>query len=217
MSQKDLTKCSFGILFTLIMFGCSYPVATKIAPAVNIYSSYEEKIPGKVVLVINDNVKNIHIDVKPSSHICSAHTFPIDLKDTLATSIRQTMESIFSDVIEQQNLPSKKEMELQKINGTIFVSLKRFEPSIRFSAGFWQGYAAATCETVLDVTVADSNNKKIMTTSVGASRTVEGSGGCSKGSEVLSDAISKDTQETMEKLAERVSNNRHIRESFGKN
>ena len=217
MSQKEITKCILGILITLMVFGCSYAVPTKVSPAVNIYSSYEDKVPGEVVLVFNDNIKNIHIDVRPSSHMCSAHTFPIDLKDTLATSIRQTMENIFNGVSERQNLPTKHEMELQKINGTIFVSLKRFEPSIRFSAGFWQGYATATCEIVLDVSIADKNNKKIMTTSVGASRTAEGSGGCSRGSEVLSNAISKATQETMERLAERVSNSRNIRESFRKN
>lgn len=109
-------------------------------------------------------------------------------------------------------------MELQKINGTMFVSLKRFEPRIRFSEGFfvWQKYGSATCEIELDVIISDKDNKKIMTTSVEASRTTEGSGGCDKGAVFLSDAISKATQETMERLAERVSNSRSIRESFHK-
>ena len=96
------------------------------------------------------------------------------------------------------------------------MDLKLFEPSIRFAHGFWETTAIANCELALDVTVSDKNNHKLITTSVGSSRMAEGPGGsaCSKGAEVLSDAISKTIRETMERYAERVSNSEKIRTAF---
>jgi hypothetical protein len=198
------------------MFGCSYKVATKVAPAINIYSSYEDKIPGKLVLVVDKSCTDVSMDLKPTSYMCSAHTFPVKLDTSLSSSIRQTTEAMFEEVIEQNALPSQEQMKHLNASGVLLVRLNRFSPSLRFTPGFWEGSATASCEMVIDVMVKDAQNTGIVTTAVGGSRTCDGSAGssCSGGADILSEAISKCTQDTMERFAERISNSQKVRDAF---
>ena len=87
--------CLVIILICVLAFGCSYKVPSNISPAVNIYSSYDEKIPGRVVLVMDNSIYNINRELKPSSFVCSAHKFPVTIDQQLALSIRQTTETLF--------------------------------------------------------------------------------------------------------------------------
>lgn len=217
-SSRLSTQFIVGIALTLLIgtYGCSYTVPTRISPAVNVYSSYEDKIPGKLMLIVDKSCSEFSIDLKPSSYICGAHTFPVKLDTILSTSIRQTSESIFEEVVEQMSLPSPEQMRQANVAGVLFVRLNRFSPSLRFSPGFWEGSASASCDVVLDVTVKDALNINLVTTAVGGSRSSDGSAGsaCSGGADVLSDAISKSIQDTMERFAERISNSQKIRTSF---
>ncbi len=198
------------------VYGCAYSVPTKVSPAVNIYSSYENKVPGTVVLVMDDSIKNVSQEIKASSYVCSAHKFPVRLDSALGQSIRQTTEAIFETVIEQNTLPTKD--QLSQLNGkaVIFVRLNRFSPRISFSMGFWSASANANCDIVLDVTVKDSNNKNLLVTSVSGSRSADGDGGvnCSNGANVLADAISQSLRDALERYAERLSNSEKIRTAF---
>jgi hypothetical protein len=200
----------------IFLFGCAYSVPSTIAPAVNIYSSYEDKIQGTVVLVIDDSVNNISQEVKPSSYVCGAHKYPVRLDSALAISIKQTTDALFENVIEQNNLPSKEHMQKLNSQGVIFIKLNRFFPKISFSMGFWSGHANASCDIVLDVVVKDMNNRNLVTTSVGGSRSADGDSGinCGNGANVLSDAIAISIRDTMERYAERISNSEKIRNAF---
>jgi hypothetical protein len=205
------------LLITLIsVYGCAYSVPTTVSPAVNIYSSYEEKIPGTVILVIDDSIKNVSQELKPQSYVCSAHTFPIRLGSALSQSIRQTTEAIFENVIEQTNFPTKDQLAQLNGKGVIYVKLNRFSPRISFSPGFWSSHANSSCDVVLDITVKDKQNKNLIVTSVSGSRSADGDGGgnCSNGANVLSDAISQSIRDAMERYAERLSNSEKVRSAF---
>ena len=85
------TMIMIGFVFSL--FGCSHTVLSTISPAVNIDSSYGTKMKGSVVLVIEYDPKAVNQKVKPSSHICSTHSYAIMLGDDLASSINLTTVS----------------------------------------------------------------------------------------------------------------------------
>lgn len=206
------------IIYISLFFGCAYQVATEISPAVNIYSSYDDKIPAKVMLVLNDDIRNYHKEIKPSSYVCSFHKFPLKLDEALAVSIRQTTESIFDEVIEQNSMPNKELLEKLNCEGVVYVSLKRLYPTVRFTQGFWNTSASAYCDLVLDVTIKDGNNKILLVTNVGGDGRADGGGGaaCDGGATVLGEAVFMGIRETMERFAERVSNARQIREYFDK-
>jgi hypothetical protein len=199
--------------------GCSYKVPSSVSPAVNIYSPYSEKIPGGVILVIDRNIREINRDIKPSSYICTLHSFPVRIDSALADSIRKTTEAVFERVIPQGNMPSKEQMMSLNAQGTVFVTLNRFEPKIRFTHGFWEPSAASSCDVVLDVRVRDRDNNNLLVTAVGGSRATDGGGGmyCGNGSEVLAEAVSLSVREAMERYAERISGSPKIRESFAMN
>ena len=210
------TMIIIGFIFSL--FGCSHTVLSTISPAVNMHSSYDEKMKGPVVLVIEYDLKAVNQEVKPSTHICSTHSYVIRLGDDLASSIKATTDAIFEQVVEQSALPTRDEMQQRDIQGTIYVRIKRFYPAISFSRGVWETYGMASCDIVLEVIVTDSGNKDLLVTTVEGTRMAEGGrvhSFCGGGADILSNAISQGIRETMERYAERVSKSDKIREAFG--
>jgi len=204
--------------FILFLFGCSHTVLSTISPAVNIDSSYGEKMKGPVVLVIEYDLKAVNQKVKPSTHICSAHSYPIVVGDDLASSIKATTDAIFEQVVEQPALPTKDQMQERDIQGTIYVRINRFYPAISFSRGVWETHGMASCDIVLDVTVTDSGNKDLLVTTVEGTTMAEGGrvrAFCGGGANILSKAISQGIRETMERYAESVSSSDKIRKAFG--
>jgi hypothetical protein len=195
---------------------------SKISPVVNIYSSYGEKIKGPVVLVIDNRIKKINQKVIPSTGDCSSYSYPVIVGDALASSIKATTDTIFEQVVEQSALPTKDEMQKAGIQGTIYVKLKIFYPSVTFLRypsitfrSFPHGYAS--CDIRLEVTVNDSgDNNLLVTTARGMTMAeITPKSGCSGVANILSNAISQSMRETMEWFVEEVSNSDKIRNAFG--
>lgn len=215
---RKLKFILLSLLFTVI-YGCAYTVQSSVSPAVNIYTAYEDKIPGTVVLVLDDSINNITMEVVPSSHTCSAHKFILNLESSLALSVHKTTESIFENVVTGKNISPKESAEKSDFDGIIIVKLNRLYPTISFSQTFWSSHAVATCDIVLDVVVKDKQGKNIISTTLGGSRSAQGEGGgfCEKGANVLSNAVSLCIRDAMERYAERLSNSEKIRKAFMKN
>ena len=195
-----------------VLYGCSYTVPVTLSPAANIYSSYKDKIQGSVVLVIDENLRNIDRKVKPLSSACSGHKYPLKIESWFADSIKEITETIFNRVIEQNTLPTKEQLEQMNCQGSIYVKLDVLDPTLRV----WNGTALATCDLVLDVMIKDSKDNNLLVTTVRGARFAEGGPGgyCGKGAKVLSDAISLSLGEAMQWYAERISNSEKIRKAF---
>jgi hypothetical protein len=196
-----------------VLYGCSYTVPTTTSPAENIYSFDKYKIQGPVVLVIDEGLKNIEQKVRPLSSPCSGYRYPLKMESSFADSIKKTTEEIFTQVLELNTLPTKEELKERNSQGTIYVSLNRFNPALWVS----NGTAFANCEIVLDVAITDSNDNDLLVATVSGARLTRGDSGgfCKKAATVLSDAIFLSLRETMERYAERISNSEKIRNAFG--
>jgi hypothetical protein len=222
--SKPKTKkaaCTFaavpGLLLLAVLAslqGCSYHVPTDVSPAVNIYSSYGNKIPGKYYLVLDDDMKNINRKIAPTSHICSAHTYPINVQSAFSVSVTSTLENVFEEVVETRQMPDAAFLRKNNGDGVVFVRLKRFEPRIRFLPGFWEATALSKCDLVFEVSIKNARNRQIAHTTFGASRSAEGASGefCSQGAEILSRNIYETTREAMERLAEKIANHAALRQ-----
>jgi hypothetical protein len=204
----------FGIVFSLLLGGCSYAVKPVSMPAVNIYSSYEDKIPGTWIIVIDEGMENISREISTSSYACSAHKYPINAGGAIATSVKRTMRSIFENTIEQNTMPTKVELERQNASGVVLVKLDSFEPRVRCSAGFWSMSCTGSADVEFGIIVRGQSGK-LLATSVGDSATVDGDGGgaCEGAANVLSEAISKSVKEALERMGERLSNSPRIRKN----
>jgi hypothetical protein len=200
----------------VLSYGCVYYVPATISPALIIHSSYKDKIPGTVILAIDDNAKNASLNVKATGYFCKCYKFPVTLDSSFNQAVKITTDAIFEKVVEQDNLSTQDPFFQMGGKGIIYVKLKRFNPNVSFSQGLWSVHANASCDIVLDVTVKDCNYKNLLTTTVGGSRSVDGDGGafCGNGANVLSEAMSLAMRETMERYAEKLSNSEQIRTSF---
>jgi len=200
-------------LSTVLLGGCSYAVKPVSMPAVNIYSSYDEKIPGTWFIVLDEDMRNIDREISASSHVCSAHKYPINVGDAIATSVNRTMRSVFENTLERKSMPTNQELTEAGAKGTVLVKLDTFEPRVRCSMGFWSGSCTGSADIEFGVIVRGKDGK-LFATSVGDSATVDGdSGGACEGvANILSESISKSVKEALERMGERLSNSPKLRD-----
>ena len=209
-----LTLCLMALLAT----GCArtYQAPVESVQNINVYSSYEGKIKGSFDVIINIDPSLAAKNVKPSTFICSAHTFPIDVSTILKTSIYAATEKIFEQINERTDIPSAEMMFKDQKAGYIIVRLKEFEPVLTFVPGFFSGTANSSCETALEVEIRDNKNVKVFETAVSGNRSASGDAGnmCGDGAKIMAEAAKKSFRETLERYAERLSNTEKLREHF---
>jgi hypothetical protein len=195
-----------------MLSGCAYSVKPISMPAVNIYSSYDDKIPGTWIIIIDDSAKNVLREIRASSHVCSAHTYPIYFGDAITTSINRTMHSVFENTIERTNMPTFEELQQIGAKGIVLVKMDTFEPRLRCSMGFWSGTCTASSDIGFGIIVR-RQHEKLFAASVGGSKTIDGDSGnaCEGAVSILSESISKSVREALERMAERLSNSPKLR------
>jgi len=205
-----------AILALVLLCGCTYKADIRAAPAVNIYSSYEGKIPGPVFLVMDKGVVASPVTIKTATRICNFHQYSSDPGDALLASIRQTTEAMFETVLEKKQLPTAEELREAGAAGYVFVKIARYAPRMRVDPGFFSGSASATAEIGMEITAKDAANKTLLSTMVAGLRTADGDSGpnCDHAAMVLSDAVAAATQEAMERYAERIANSQQVRMVF---
>jgi hypothetical protein len=200
--------------FAMIAYGCSYSVQPASTRAINIYSAYENKVPGNYVLVLDGSIRNVNREVAPASHVCSAHRYPISVGDSLAISIKQTLESVFERVNEQTSAPSGDQLNKLGYDGVILVRLDDFSPRVLCTKGFASGTCTANTDISFGVTVRGTKGV-LATTGVSGSKTTDGDAGgtCGGGATVIGESITRATRDAMERMAERLSNSPKLREA----
>lgn len=201
---------------TLLATGCSYQVQPTAAPAMNVYSSYTDEIPGSWFLVMDDSLVNISREIKPSSYLCSAHKYPIAVGDALKSSISGTLDSVFENVMERSSMPSRDELMANNSNGTILVNLDAFDAALRCQPGFWSGSCTANADFKIGI-IVNGLDGRLFGSSVGSTGIADGDAGmyCDGGSQVISDAITKAVRDSVERMGERLSNAPQLRSAKG--
>lgn len=210
---KNIGSLTLALCGLMIFTGCTYKVAPVSAPAVNVYSSYDTQIPGRWVLVSDDSMEDFRREVKPSSYECSAHKYPLEVGDSLSSSVASTLGRIFEEVEIRRTTPSLEELENDGALGYIVVRLDGLSPRLDCDSGFWSTNCIATMDMSLGIRVAGRDGA-LLGTSVGSRKTFDGDAGgaCGKASDKLAESYKLALREVMERMAERVSNSSRIRE-----
>ena len=65
-------------------------------PAYNVYTSYQERLPGKYALVVDAG--DLAGDFKVRGYACAAHTYPLDAREAFGTSVAKTFEQLVEEV-----------------------------------------------------------------------------------------------------------------------
>lgn len=186
------------LLFATTLTGCSYNVQPVSTKALNIYSAYENKVPGRYALVLDDSIRNVNREIAPVSYVCSAHRYPISVGDSLAVSVKQTLESVFEQVIEQGNVPSNETLAKLDLAGTVLVKLDDFSPRVLCTQGFFSGTCSASTDISFGVTVRGPNGP-LLATAASGSKTADGDAGgaCGGGATVIGDSITRATRDAL--------------------
>ena len=204
---------NWGVIALVICLGgCAYAVKPVSMPAVNIYSSYDDKIPGTWFIVPDKDIQDIDREISPSSYLCSAHTYPVQIGSALAISVTRTMRAIFENTIIRNSLPTRAELVDSGARGAVRIKLETFEPRVRCQAGFWSGTCTASADIEFGVIVSGQNGR-LFASSAGDSVTVDGDAGgaCEGAADVLAESISRSAKEALERMAERLSNTPKLR------
>lgn len=203
-----------GLLLAIAVLsaGCAYTVQPAATKAVNIHTSYDTKVPGKFAVVFDDGIRSVNREIRPASHFCGAHTYPVSLGDSIHVSLQRTLALVFEDIVKKPSMPTADTMARLGIRGAVLVRMDNFSPRLVCSMGFWSGTCTATTEISFGVSIRGSGGT-MFGTSASGSNTFDGDAGaaCGGGAVVLSESITRATRDALERMAERVSNSPRLR------
>lgn len=217
--QLRSTATLGGLLLGLagLISGCAYKVQPASTRAINIYSSYDGKIPGRFAVVLDERIRNERREIKPVTYVCGAHTYPVSLGDSIAVSLKHTLDQVFEETVERSSMPASDTMADDDLRGVVLVRLDEFSPRISCYAGFWSGTCVGTTDISFGVVVRGVQGT-LFATSVAGSKTVDGSAGafCDEGAMALADSITGAMKDALERMAERLSNAPRLRSPEGR-
>lgn len=204
----NLLRLTFAAAALTLLSACAYNAAPVAAPAINIVSNFENKVPGKFALILADDIGQTRKEVRPSSHACSAHTYPLIAGQAIESSIRRTMDSVFESVSEVATPMTPAAMKAGGYSGQISVRLSEFSPRLSCQIGFWSGSCVSNVDIGFGIEIKNTEGKTVHSSSVGGSKSAEGDAGgaCGGGANILADATSRSVKDALERAAERISN-----------
>lgn len=212
MGKSTYGTGALAAVLTVAIPGCAYNVQPGVIGGANIYSVHADKVPGHFVLVIDPGVRNTSRDIRPSSHVCGAHTYPVTVGNAIGGSIHRALEMVFESIREHNEPPTIEAMREQNIKGAILVRLDNFEPKLRCSTGMWSGQCTATTDLSLGVIIRGPS-ENLFASSASGTKSAEADTGsaCDGGARALADSITGATRDALERLGERMSHAPRLR------
>lgn len=204
------------IVSALISFlsGCAYQAPVSMSASYDVYSSYEEKVPGKWAFWV-DGDKFKESDVKPSSFQCSAHTFPVDASEVFEKSALKTFANLVES-IEKVNSPiPSNQLAKSGFDGQIIIKSEDLDVDLIFIPGFWSMKAEAEVDFEASLS-AFLQSGKILGTTVGAEGEEKGDSGtgCDGGALVIGKAAEDGMKRILRQLGEKFSSSTRLRDGL---
>lgn len=187
------------LLFGAMLCGCTYnakPVAVSSAAA-EIQTNRVSK--ERVSLYIEPALRDLRTEAD-TGYVCSAHAFPVDAGDAVATSVRKVVEGAFAGY-ELRDTPNYEGSDID-----MRVALEGFRVDLSFETGFWSAKANANAELVLKVDVNRNGEPIAPRTTVAGEGSGHKDGGCGEGAVASAEATEKAIKRTMENLVYKLIN-----------
>lgn len=207
-----ITFCVF-IVSSLIFLGCSHKVVAPTASTIEIHTSYEEKIQGNWVVIVDESSTTFEREVSPSSYACSAHSFIFNPGESIQISAINALKKVFENATLQKRAPSIKDMKRDNLSGYALVELEGFNPRIICHQGFWSIKCTVDVDIEFGIDVRGTEGK-LLGVSVGSRKSVDGGAGafCGSISELFGESYRRALSDSLEEMVEEVSNSTKIRE-----
>jgi hypothetical protein len=194
----------------LALAGCAYNAPVAVAPNLNVYSSYGEKLPGRYALLVDGEA--FSQTVRPTGYQCSAHSFPLDMKDAFRQSTIQTIRQIVDDVEIVQSPLSADALERAGLRGQIIVRADSMTARIQFIPGFWSATTDSNVDLTANMSVDGPAGRLLGTTAEGTGHGQGEAGAfCGGGATAVAEASEHATKQLLGQLGERLSNSPRLR------
>jgi hypothetical protein len=202
---------SFALLSLSV--GCAYNAPIDIAPSYNVYSNYDDKMSGKFALTVD--ASEMTKEIKPDGLGCSAHTFPVDGASAFETSVLKTFENLVEEVVLVDNPLNQASIESQGYRAQLVVKVRDLDVDLKIIQGFWTSEIEADVEITASVEAINGIQGKVLGATIegDADGKAPAGGFCSGGGEAIGIAMQDAMKETMERLGERLTNARRMREN----
>lgn len=206
--MKPTTLAALAALSFLA--ACQYKAEPPAIGSFNVYSSYENKLPGKYLLYVDGSALNQQ--VKPSDLNCAAHTYPLELAASFASSTRQTFANLVSELEMVPAPVDRSQLAAHNARGMIIVRGEQTIARLRVVPGFWSAGIETDVETVASITV-DGRNGRLLGSTVSGRGTAQSDAGvmCDGGSKSLAQSAGDAMRQTLTRLGEALSNSERVR------
>jgi hypothetical protein len=197
-----------------LVSACAYNVPVGSAPNLNVYSSYTEKVAGSYALFVDTN--SFMKTVKSTGYACSAHTYPLDLRNSFREATVKTVQQLVENVEVVDHPLTSEELKQHNLMGQIIVRSDDLNARVQFVPGFWSASADANVELSASLTVDGHDGRLLGTTGEGAGN-AQGEAGmyCGGGATTIGQATEKAVKQLLGQLGERLSNSPRLRGKAG--
>ncbi len=191
--------------------GCAYNVATTARPALNVYSSNQNKIPGKWAIIVRDD--SLQGNAKVQGLACSANHFPLDVRDTFKSSTLLTASNVFQQVEARDATPDVSSYGSGGYAGAVIVNVDTMEARLHWNTGFWTSTPEATMTLIGGVRVLGPTGE-VWSFGANAQRDTDGKAavaGCGGGADAAAEAFDKAENDFLSQIAGRLADSPEVK------
>lgn len=208
-----LKTSSIAVSAGMLLCACAYTSEPLSTPALNVYSSYAEKVPGTYLLYVEAD--EFDKELKFRGFECSAHRYPISLQAGFKGSVVKTFENLTDSIQLVDRAPSRNELHSMGADGLIIVRGEEVSGRMTHHSGFWKNKGEAIIEVQASLTVDGENGRLLGTSVEGDGNDIVSLGMFCGGAEKAVTVASEDAlKETMTRLGEAFSNSDRVRQEL---
>ena len=189
---------------------CSYQVPTMSAPQLDVYSNYQDRVPGKWALVVEDDAfkKDIHAE----GLNCAAHNYPLDLTSSFKQSAVATFQNITTNVdVLDRPIPTES-LTAAGYAGEIEIKAEDMRSRLMFIPGFWSSTAESDIELDAAVVVNGSGGRLMGTRATGKGTESSDAGQfCGGATDAVAHSSEAAMKDVLGEIGERFSNAPQVR------
>lgn len=200
------------VLAAIGVSACTYNASAPVSPAYDVYSNYADKLPGQYALFVDS--EELAGEYSVDGYACSAHSYTQDASSAFEKSVTQTFQNLVENLEVVDQPLNQTDLADRGYTGMIVVEAEEIDVRINVIPGFWSADMTSDVEMAASLRVDGRNGRLLGTTVSGDDDAKTGAGsGCEGGAKALSMATSSALEELMQRLGERLSNSRRLREA----
>ena len=213
--MATVCKCATIIIAMAALVRCTYQAAVDISPSLDVYSSYDNRIPGTWALTVDAReFDGQEADVEGLN--CSFHKYPVNAGDAFTQSAVGTFRNLVEGVqMLDEPLTAEGLARSDDFTGQIIIDADDLDAEIVMIEGFWKSRMKAEVEMSASV-VAISPEGRLFGRSLNAEGEGQADAGvaCGGGGKATQEATEQTIEDLLQEIGEAVTNSPRIRQRF---